>query len=753
MRTVCTFLGLTLFFLLFQQESMAQRRKDKKAKASEEEVSIYDLDSLISAIPRNRMLWHDRIDEGQRRADLSDGRDDGQIEYPDDTNFTKILSRAMLSDLDQVQVMIENMPDQGRSAAQDNQEKIRYLTFVHEFVQRYNREPNPDPFYYMKASRQFKDLMIARHEGEAMEYVKSHPDWITLDLVHIMFEPSSAEAEFIYSTLGKEDPDRMIDRLREFAMTAYADEIIAAAARVSPNKVFNFATSTVPMLSGAIRRSKDPLVQSIAKIARESTSPLRAMPFLGDIHHNRLTVAEVDQITGDPDRFYQNLVRLKIQNEGLGANTYTDELKYRGLRYVREMNDLHDEKDAVRFRCIEGFDPETIYFILAYGNEEIYTSSFLGAYKRMMAKLKPRNGAALLDTVHKDRFRTFLRMCAGYNTLDSFLATMPSQTQTALLEEFVAGLDKGRPGDLEDAVDVADAFGSISNPELRDFLRQEVKTNYEQAYKDRSKKGIIVYGLLATLFEGAKGGRDQAALQSRMLDLPPINLVPFDHLVSESGIVYQQIFFYGDEDGKISYQSFLKNFRSDKWKIEHNEYWTQISSIKGKPVVIFANLPLPEPKDEEAVNRLKAYLAKEGIKPTILIHRGHSYHLPVTIDGLQKENRIVILGSCGGYHNLSTVLNHSPNAHIISSKQVGAMNVNEPIIREINQQLLEGRDIDWIQSWENLQQYFSADVRRKAAENVFIDYVPPHQNLGAIFIKAYRKQFHRADLQEAQAGS
>src|SRR5690606_7438172 len=236
-------------------------------------------------IPRNRMLWHDRIDEGQRRADLSDGRDDGQIEYPDDTNFTKILSRAMLSDLDQVQVMIENMPDQGRSAAQDNQEKIRYLTFVHEFVQLNNREPNPDPFYYMKASRQFKDLMIARHEGEAMEYVKSHPDWITLDLVHIMFEPSSAEAEFIYSTLGKEDPDRMIDRLREFAMTAYADEIIAAAARVSPNKVFNYATSTVPMLSGAIRRSKDPLVQSIAKIARESTSPLRAMPFLGDIHH------------------------------------------------------------------------------------------------------------------------------------------------------------------------------------------------------------------------------------------------------------------------------------------------------------------------------------------------------------------------------------------------------------------------------------------------------------------------------------
>lgn len=744
---------MSMAFLLFGDPAQAQRRKDKKAKDTAEEISIYDVDSLISAIPRNRMLWHDRIDEAQKRADLSDGREDGLVLYPDDSSLTLILSRALLEEVDQMQVMIENMPDQGRSAAQDNQEKIRYLTFLNEFIQRYHREPRPDPFYYMKASRQFKDLMIARHEGDALEYIEEHLDWVTLDNVHILFEPNTPEAEKIYTHLGKEDPNRMIDRLREYAMAPYADGIITAAARVSPNKIFNFATSTDPLLNGAIRRSQDPLVQSIVKIARESSSPLRAMPFLGDIYKNRLTVAEVDRITADPDQFFQNLVRLKIQNEPLGANTYTDELKYRGLRYVREMNDLHDEKGPIRFRCIDGFDPATIYFILAYGDEEIYTSSFLGAYQRMMERLRPRTGANLLDTVHKDRFRTFLRMCAGYNTLDSFLATMSAATQTALLKEFVAGLDQGRPGDLEDAVDVADAFGSISNQELRDFLRQEIKNNYEKAYKDRSKKGIIVYGLLATLFEGAKGGRDQAAVQSKMLDLPPINLVPFQNLADDEGIIYQQVFFYGDEDGKISYQSFLRNFKSDQWKIQHNEYWTQIQSTKGKPIVIYANLPLTEPQDEVAVTKLRAHLQKQGIKPTILIHRGHSYHLPVTIDGLQKENRIVILGSCGGYHNLSTVLNHSPNAHIISSKQVGAMNVNEPIIREINQQLLEGKDIDWIQSWENLQQYFSADTRRRAAENVFIDYVPPHRNLGAIFIKAYRKQFHKADLEEVREGS
>ncbi len=33
--------------------------------------------------------------------------------------------------------------------------------------------------------------------------------------------------------------------------------------------------------------------------------------------------------------------------------------------------------------------------------------------------------------------------------------------------------------------------------------------------------------------------------------------------------------------------------------------------------------------------------------------------------------RIVVLGSCGGYNNLSEVLKISEDAHIISSKQVG----------------------------------------------------------------------------------
>nr|HQE13040.1 hypothetical protein [Flavipsychrobacter sp.] len=222
------------------------------------------------------------------------------------------------------------------------------------------------------------------------------------------------------------------------------------------------------------------------------------------------------------------------------------------------------------------------------------------------------------------------------------------------------------------------------------------------------------------------------------LNLPPINMVRYQNLETDSSAtVFEQFYFYGDEDGKSSYSSFLTNFKDGKWKVTPSQYWTTITSTVGKPVTIFANLPLTEPQDEEAQKKLAEYLQTQQIYPTIIVHRGHSYHLPTTIDGLTKNTRIVMLGSCGGYHNLGTVLDKSPDAHIISSKQVGAMAINEPIIKAINNRLLEGKDVDWINMWNDLTGYFSS--KPQAQKTLFSDYVPPHKNLGAIFIKAYRR--------------
>jgi hypothetical protein len=98
--------------------------------------------------------------------------------------------------------------------------------------------------------------------------------------------------------------------------------------------------------------------------------------------------------------------------------------------------------------------------------------------------------------------------------------------------------------------------------------------------------------------------------------------------------------------------------------------------------------------------------------------------------------RIVVLGSCGGYNNLSEVLKISEDAHIISSKQVGTKTVNEPILQSINNTLIAGKGIEWMSMWRELEAGFQKDP---VAKEKFDDYIPPYKNLGAIFIKAYRK--------------
>lgn len=729
--------GILVFSSLFITElSFAQRRKKKEKDVV---ISIYDVDTLTNPIPLQRQLWHNRIDEAQALADRMDGMQDGKITYVADPVYTSVLTQAIMQDVDHYQVMIENMPIPLQGGVSEGQVRIGYLSNLVELMRKYNQDAKSDPVYWRRVVNNFRELVIAKQENRLYDYVVAHPDIYTMANSQVLDADKGAKA-YVFVEVGRSNPKMMIKRLSEFANEPFADEIIGLAARVVPHEIYNYASSTNYTLSGAVRRSKDPLVQSIVRIADESKVPLKAMPFLSDIYNKRKTIAEIDKITADPDLFYKNLVRLKLEGETLGGDTYTNELQYRGLKYVRDMNDLHTEKDPIRFKGIDGFKPEELYFIMVYGQDEIYTSSFVGTFNRMMERMGDSvKGGDLLDKVRYDKFRTFIRMCAGYNTLSQFLTTMTPDKKLKLMSDFIAGLEKGKEEDLEDAVDVADAFGSIEEQELLNFLQKEVKINYEHSYKVRSMKGMRVYALLTTLFNGLKASDNQKALQkqSEILSLPPINLVPYKNLVDDSGVVYQQVFFYGDEDGKTSFSSFLGSFRDGKWKITPSKYWTVINSTAGKPTVIYANNPLPEPEDEEAQKELSKFLDSKNIHPTIVIHRGHSYHLPLTLERLNKYARVVMLGSCGGYHNLGTVLDLSPDAHIISSKQTGAMNVNEQIIKLLNAKIVEGKDIDWINMWQDLSGYFTTKLPKY--KDTFDDYVPPHKNLGAIFIKAYRR--------------
>ena len=411
--------------------------------------------------------------------------------------------------------------------------------------------------------------------------------------------------------------------------------------------------------------------------------------------------------------------------------------------FVREINSLHDTTDTVRFATLQCFTPQELYYIMVLGEEEIYTSSFLGTFKRMMGKMQPQTGSEFLDSLHHDYFRIFLKLCAGYNTLSAFLATMPDKDRVALITRFMANLQAGKEDSPEEAVDVADALGSINDTTLLIFLKQKIAENYIIADSLNSKKGRVIYALLDRMINLPQPDSVYARLTKPNLLLPNIKEMYYGALMNDSGMIYQQVFFFGDEDGQHSYEHFLDNFKNDpNWQINNsNKYWTSITAKKPHKITIYANNPLPEPEDDEAIARLCKFLADTGIVPTIVIHRGHSYHLPLTLTHLQSKNRIVILGYCGGYQNLTTVIGKAPDAQIVSSKQTGTMGVNDEILRFLNRCLLNGEDIKWADMWHNLEIEFNKK-QNLFQKDKFTDYVPPHKNLGALFIKAYRNSMN-----------
>lgn len=327
-------------------------------------------------------------------------------------------------------------------------------------------------------------------------------------------------------------------------------------------------------------------------------------------------------------------------------------------------------------------------------------------------------------------------MTASYNKLDSVLKYMPEKSAQYLMKAFVSNLDKS--DNLEDAIDVADSYSSISNKNILNRILDNILENEKKCIDNNNQKGKIIYSLLKTIFLSLDP-KNKINL-SAIADIPSIYEIDNQTLQNNSGQVIQQVFFYGDEDGKTYFPAFLNSFNSKEWKTTNYPEWVSIKSIKGK-VLIFANKPLDfnENLDDSAQLHLNEYLEKNNLEPTIVVHRGHSYWLQGTINRMSENAKIVVIGSCGGYKNLNKILEISPDAHIISTKEIGAGDINKPILNYINQSLILGKKIVWKDMWETLSKQFSTDPNNTIKES-WESYIPPYRNLGAIFIKAYKKK-------------
>jgi hypothetical protein len=697
-------------------------------------------------------MMHEKVEKEQAALLAIDGKADRFLVISSDAQLNAAVTDAATKRVDWLQYEIETSP------TIDQRLKANYLdglATILRYVKTYSRSSQSAIHYLPQVMATYKQVMEANAQNRSIaDIIRPLP----YDIANTALQPEVFKDNVGYNEvrdimllkLAERYPEKTFAALKAYPEAQVADSLIRSIGHQYPHLIYDYAQANNKFSYRIQNIEDDPLIVTVVSMARNpNKSGQFYFPFLDNIVKGKITMDDIDKAKNDPVKYFRLLVQTQIDYTSRAINGDTA-MEYKSLLkkleqkakddFVAKINGLHEMSDAVRFRCLQPLNAEELYYVAVLTNGLIYTSSYTAGVYPLMMRKSGNKGDELLKKLHFDHYRKFLSQAASYNTLKNFLGSF-SNTADAndLMKAFVTGLEKSNG--LEDGVDVADSYASIAEilPDLAKDMLVNVKANLDRNHNDGNKKGIAIYDILYNLFLSADSA-NHIDLTSK-LDIPPVYNLPFSSLTNEKGEVISQVFFYGDRDGRNIFNGFLNMFGGGNWKIDgSNKQWVVIRSTKGQPVSIYANRPLDENKglDDKAQQALNAYLDENNLHPTVTIHRGHSYYAEATIGYMAPTSKIVFMGSCGGFNLIDSILRKSEDAHIIASKQIGRTAINKPFFHLLTEKLRTGKDIDWIPFWK--------EFKGRANVAGFEDYIPPYKNLGAIFIKAYKKETGETDV-------
>ncbi len=561
----------------------------------------------------------------------------------------------------------------------------------------------------------------AKDDPKALVYLLLTYD--SLPYIALLIEKAAREL------VDKGSPYPILSNVNYFKEKAYGQKLIDDVMKNSPVQIF----LNLKHLKDLVKNSNDEEVKKIYGLMQTLDRVDYPMLALSDpIINGPLTMEEARKILKNPAEMMKKLMEIKNKPNVIGRFDIETALSDASLRFVQDINELHESADSKRFASIQDFSAEQLYYLMVYGEEEIFTSSFKGIFDRMISNMEKagQSGYDLLRKVGRSKFRTMIKLCSNYARLDEFLGTMQEHEKMEVIESFVSNLEKSEDS-LAEAVTVADTFAALKDRDLLAKIQEILKLEFERAQGDGNSKGMKLYGLLAGMFgERAEIDKEWYTSMAKKYQLSNVLSVATESLFNKDGSNVQQHFFYNDEDGIASFNHFMTTYRSDEsWQIEDKKTFVVLRKSEGsKRIVMYANKPH---EDVEGIEAIEKVLQEKKVEKIVVVHRGHSYHAANTIAKITPSASIVFLGSCGGYNNMSEVLEKSSNAHILATKGTGTMLVNDQILKMINGEILHGKDVDWQQFWTKAEKYLGDNQD-------FLSYIPPNKNLGVLFLKAYK---------------
>lgn len=710
-------------------------------------------DSVI--IPIYRQLFHDKIDQEQIILDQLDGKTDGLISATHKSEMNLLITGLLTRKIDSFQEFVEL-----NEKIVTNNQKIKYLSYIESLLKAFKygwRSKSFNPVETADLVESFENIMKANIDSISMVSQIDQVSYATGKILTDLFTDNAgytASKKLLYVKYCVLYPDKILQTIEPYINEPFADALIVKSCEYNPTAIYNIAQAPNTVLGMLIHRNTSPVVKTIVELTK-TPNALLYFPFLDDLLKGHKTVESLKKYVGEDGIGYDSIgyFKLLVQTEityfkrlvspakdtpiaMFGANGLREVLKNKSLQhFVTPINTLHDAINInIRMRAIDSLSAVDLYFMMVMSENDIYTSSFKHTYARFIQRLgKDAQTDSLLLAVHFDYFKKFIKMLANYNKLDNFLSYMPQNNSETLMRGFIANLDN--TGNLEDAIDVADSYSSITNKNLQSTILGYVIKNETDCIQKNNTRGKTIYGLLKTIFLSADTSNNLNL--TGLLGIPSIYEIENKELQDDSGRIIEQVYWYGDKDGKTFFPAFINSFSGKDWTITSNAEWYEIRSKKGQ-VWVFANRPLDNDAnlDDSAQVHLNNYLAELNMQPAVVVHRGHSYWLPRTIKRMAGGAKIVMLGSCGGFKNLNDIIRINPDAHIISTKEIGAGDINRPILNYLNQTFESGNKLVWQNMWTTLTKLFAGDPVSAILES-WDAYIPPYKNLGAIFLKGY----------------
>ncbi|MBY0396920.1 MAG: hypothetical protein K2X91_10695 [Thermoleophilia bacterium] len=405
------------------------------------------------------------------------------------------------------------------------------------------------------------------------------------------------------------------------------------------------------------------------------------------------------------------------------------------MRIGALIDGMVDDPSKDRFRVAAALSVDGLFELIARIGPQLYTSSFDGILYIVESKLKAER-------------RSFLELAAGPGTAplwaDFFVAVVSGGRADTLFGPAAGDARKLAKDSvrsllsLERALDppmvagaLADAM-DVKSDDVRAALEDELAEHHRSATLPSIKAAAGLAGGLH-VFRLAGKPATAAFTAERFGDLYPLPAAPAlsENRLFQGGVNVQRVTFYNDLDGRESFGEFLLQYRTRHWTVHLRPEFVVVTSPvqRGRRIVIVADVPWAGEKSRPAV---KEWLAREKLSPTIVVHRGHSYHEDETMSEIGADAALVFWGSCGGQLRLRATLDRAPDALVLATQNIGVGRVNQALLRTIEERLLADGAIDWTAVW--------ADARTRIRDRRFSAYQRPDQNSTLLALRAWRTQ-------------